>query len=111
MPTEELNIERFDGVIQTFGDAVLPPGAVHWSYGLIDDGDTMGRIGGKMCLPSSMKPFTQVMDVHHLVFADDEFVLVHHSSSRELFDTEDLDAEVEAPDGISEYGLGDHRTE
>jgi len=111
MPTEELNIERFEGVIQTFGDAVLPGGAVKWAYGVIDDGDVLSRIGGKMCLASSMKPFAQVIDVHHLPFEDNDFVLVHHASSRELFDSGDLETEVASVDGITEYALGDHRTE
>jgi hypothetical protein len=105
VPIEEFNIERFEGVNQAFKDLVLPPGGVRWSYGLIDDEDVLTRVGGKLCLPSSMKPFTQVIDLHHLRFEDDEFVLVHHSSSRELFDTEDLDADTESPDGILEYGV------
>lgn len=105
MPTEELNIESFEGVNQVFKDSALKPGAVHWSYGLIDDEDTMGRIGGKVCLASSSKPHNMVIDIHHLEFAGDEFVLVHHGSARELFEPADLDAEPTTADGIKEYAI------
>lgn len=111
MATEEMNIERFEGVNQAFGDAVLPAGATRWSYGFIDDEDALTRIGGKLCLPSSMNSYGQVIDLHHLEFESEEYVLVHHTSQRELYDTEDLDVEVSTADGVEEYGLGDHQTE
>ena len=109
MEEKQLQIDKFIGINQVIGDPIIPPGAARHVYGLYAEGDSLQRIGGKMCLHSSMKTQAQVMGITHVRFsAGREFVLIHHSTSRDLYDTDDLDTETETVVGIDEYGIGDN---
>ena len=110
MEEKKLKIDSFLGINQVMGDAVAPLGMSRYTYGLYVEDESLERIGGKMCLHSSMKKNSMVIDITHLKFSDDvQYVMVHHSSSRELYDTADFDTSSGTADGIDEYGVGDNK--
>ena len=105
MAKRKLNIDEFPGVVQAYGDSVRAPGAVEWQFGLQPDHHGhMKRIGGALNIASSNDYYQAVISMGQLEFQDEDFLLVHHMSTRELIEVDDIAPHVDAPDGIEEYG-------
>ena len=103
-----LVIEEFDGVIQTFDDAVTRLGGVKWAYGLIDTEDrTMMRLGGCFPLACSNTTGGSVIGLCQLHFHSCEALIEHRSSRRFWIDSADITPCSSAPvTGVQEFGMG-----
>jgi len=104
---KRLSIEEFEGVIESYDDALVVPGAAPSAYGLIDtERKKLKRLGGSLCLMSSGLSESAVIDLHQLHFGTALSLLVHSTGRRQWVDADDLTPYIEPPvDGINEYGM------
>lgn len=108
MPQRPLVIEEFDGVIQTFDDAVTRHGGARWVYGLIDSEERkLRRIGGCVPLVSSNTTGGSVIDLHQLHFQSCGALIEHRCSNRFWIDVADITpCSTGSVTGVQEFGVG-----
>lgn len=104
---KRLSIEEFEGVIESYDEALVVDGAAPSAYGLIDtERKNLKRLGGSLPLMSTGISQSAIIDLHQLNFGTSLSLLVHSTGRRQWVDADDITPYVEPPiDGISEYGM------
>lgn len=98
-------IEEFEGIIQTFDDAVTLAGSVRHSFGVIHTEEKkLIKLGGCLPLASSCSSMGSVISLAQLTFEALDAIVVH-ADSRMLVPGIDLAPYAGTFGGIMEFGM------